>query len=299
MIKNFVELREAAVQYEQKKVAVAVAADVDVLQAVKEAQEMGIADFILVGDAGEIARIAQEIDLCLQGITVIDEKDPAQAALKAVVEVSQGRAQLLMKGLVGTSTLLKAVLNKEVGLRSGQMLSHVAILEAVGYNRLILMTDGGMLITPDLEQKVKLIENAVVVANKVLGISMPKVAPICAVEKVNPHMPATTDAAKLTEMNKEGLITGCIVDGPINLNGAISPEAAAHIGLDSPVAGKADIFLMPFIEVGNVMYKSMVYFAKARCAGIIVGASKPIILTSRADSHDAKVNSIAAAVLMS
>ena len=298
MIRNFNELRDAAVKCEQKRIAVAVAADVDVLMAVKEAKELGIAEFTLVGDETKIKELANELSFDLKGIEIINETNDAKASLMAVKEVSEGRSQLVMKGLVSTSVILKAVLNKEFGLRTGKLLSHVAILEAQRFNKLVLMTDGGMNITPDIKQKVELINNSVVVAQKVLNIETPKVAPICAVEKVNPAMPATVDAAMLKSMNDRGQIKNCIVDGPLNLNGAISKEAAEHIGLHTPVAGEADILLVPYIEVGNVLYKSMVYFAGARCAGIIVGAKTPIILTSRADSHDAKVNSIAAAVLM-
>ncbi len=298
MIRNFEELRKAAIECEQKIIAVAAAADIEVLEAVKESLELGIADFILVGNENEIKEIANEIELDLNKVVLKNEENDALASEIAVKEVSSGNAHLLMKGLVSTSVILRAVLNKEYGLRTGKLLSHLAILEAKKYNRLILMTDGGMNINPDLEQKVKLIDNAVEVANKVLNIDLPKVAPLCAVEKVNPSMQATLDAATLTVMNQRGQIKGCIIDGPLNLNGAVSQKAADMMGLDNPVAGDADIYLVPYIEVGNVMYKTMVYFGDARCAGIVAGAKVPIVLTSRADSHDAKVNSIASAVLM-
>jgi len=298
MIKNFDQLREEAIKCEQKTIAVAVAGDLDVLEAVKESLELGDSEFILVGDEGKINEISKEIGLDLEKVTIINETNDAKACELAVKEVSQGEADLLMKGLVSTSVILRAVLNKEYGLRTGKLLSHVAVLEAKEYNKLILMTDGGMVINPDIYQKVQLIENATKVAKNLLQIDLPKVAPLCAVEKVNPEMQATVDAAILTAMNRRGQIKDCIIDGPLNLNGAVSKEAAKHIGLDSPVAGDADIYLVPYIEVGNVMYKSMVYFAKARCAGIVVGAKVPIVLTSRADSHDAKVNSIASAVLL-
>ena len=298
MIKNFDQLREEAIKCDQKTIAVAVAGDVDVLEAVKESLELGISEFILVGDETKINEISKTIGFDVKKVTIINEKDDMKACELAVREVSEGKADLLMKGLVSTSVILRAVLNKEYGLRTGKLLSHVAVLEAKEYNKLILMTDGGMVIKPDIYQKVKLIENATKVAKDLLRIDIPKVAPLCAVEKVNPEMQATVDAAILTTMNRRGQIKDCVIDGPLNLNGAVSKEAAKHIGLDSPVAGDADIYLVPYIEVGNVMYKSMVYFAKARCAGIVVGAKVPIVLTSRADSHDAKVNSIASAVLL-
>ncbi len=298
MISNFDQLRQAASKCDRKITAVAAAADYEVLEAVKESLELNLSDFILVGDKSKIMTIADEIKLDLTGIEILDISDDAEASDTAVKLISSGKADILMKGLVSTSVILKSVLNKDFGLRTGKLLSHVAILEAVNFNKLILLTDGGMVINPDIGQKVKLVENAVEVAQKILGLKLPKVAPICAVEKVNPEMQATVDAAMLTLMNQRGQIKNCIIDGPINLNAAISAESADHIGFKSPIAGDADILLMPYIEVGNVLYKGMVYFANAECAGIIVGASCPIVLTSRADSHAAKVNSIAAAVLM-
>lgn len=298
MIRNFEQLRDAAIKCEQKVVAVAAAADKDVLKAVKESLELGFAEFVLIGDKDKISSKAKDINLDTSKVTIIDESEDDKAAELAVKEVSSGKADLLMKGLVSTSGILKPVLNKEYGLRTGKLLGHIAVLEANKYDRLILMTDGGMIINPDINQKVQLIENAVYVAQKLLKIDLPKVAALCAVEKVNPQMQATVDAALLTMMNRRGQIKNCIVDGPININAAVSKESADQIGLDSPIAGDTDIYLVPFIEVGNVMYKSMVYFGGIRCAGIVVGAKVPIILTSRADSHDAKVNSIASAVLM-
>ncbi|HBK84954.1 MAG TPA: phosphate butyryltransferase, partial [Firmicutes bacterium] len=177
------------------------------------------------------------------------------------------------------------------------VLSHVAVMEAPGYGRLLLMTDGGMNIAPDLKQKAQMIENAVTVAHK-LGIECPKVAAIAAFEQVNPAMPATVEAALLAKMADRGQIKHCIVDGPIALDGAISPEAAAHKGMQSPVAGQADILLMPYIEVGNAMYKTLVYLGHGRVAGVVAGAAAPIILTSRSDTPQAKLHSIAIAVLM-
>jgi len=204
---------------------------------------------------------------------------------------------IVMKGLVSTSIVLKAILDKEIGLRTGNVLSHVAVFEIEGYDRLFIITDAAMNIAPDLQQKAQIIENSVQVA-KALDMDLPKVALICAVEKVNSKMQATLDAEELVKMEHEGKITDCELGGPFALDNAISIEAAKHKGIDDPIAGNADILMVPYIEAGNVLYKSIVYFAKARNAGIVVGAKAPIVLTSRADSHEAKLNSIALGVLM-
>jgi len=192
---------------------------------------------------------------------------------------------------------MKAVLDKEVGLRTDSVISHVAVFDIEGYDRLFLVTDAAMNLAPSLEEKAKLINNAVQVANA-LDNKEPKVGVVCAVEKVNPKMEATLHAAELVKMNEEGTIKGCMVGGPFALDNAISVEAAEHKGIHHPVAGRADILLTPDIEAGNVLYKSMAFFAKSKNAGIIMGAKAPIVLTSRADSHEAKLNSIALGVLI-
>lgn len=280
-----------------KTIAVAAAQDPEVISAIKGAYDLGIATAILVGDADGIRQAAQAVDFDLTQVEVVDEPNQVQAARKAVELVRNGKAQMVMKGLLNTADILRAVLDKEIGLRTGRVLSHVAIMEPQGYGRLLLMTDGGMNIAPDLKQKAQMIENAVGVAQK-LGMSCPRVAVITAFEQVNPDMPATVEAALLAKMADRGQIKNCIVDGPIALDGAVSPEAAAHKGMQSPVAGQADILLVPVIEVGNVIYKTLVYLGHGRVAGVIAGAAAPIILTSRSDSPEAKLHSIATAVLM-
>ena len=205
---------------------------------------------------------------------------------------------MVMKGLVDTATFLRSVLNKEVGLRTGKLMSHVSVFEIEGIDRLILLTDAAFNTYPDLKQKVQIINNSVMVA-KACGIENPKVAPVCAVEVVNPDMPATIDAALLAKMSDRGQIKGCIVDGPLALDNALSEEAAHHKGVTGPVAGKADVLLLHDIDVANVMYKSLTYTAKTKNGGILVGTSAPVILTSRADSFETKVNSIALAALVS
>ncbi len=297
MITSLEEVLAAAVDKGgDKMIAVAAAHDKDVLAAIKEAYRIGLATAILVGDAERVHRIAAEIDFDLDKIRVIHEPDPVAAAREAVRLVRRGEAQMLMKGLVNTADILRAVLDKENGLRTGRVLSHIAIMEALGYGRLLLLTDGGMNIAPDLKQKAQLIANAVDVA-RCLGIDCPKVALITAFEQVNPDMPATIEAALLAKMADRGQIKHCIVDGPIALDGAVSVEAAAHKGIQSPVAGQADILLVPTIEVGNAIYKTLVYLGGGCIAGIVAGAAAPVILASRADTSQVKLYSIAAAVL--
>ncbi|WIV13314.1 phosphate butyryltransferase [Proteiniborus sp. MB09-C3] len=297
MIKNFENVLNLAKSRGPKTISVAVAQDKEVLLAVKEANKMGIVDAILVGDKNEIIKIAEEISMDLSKCELIDIKDVVEASRKAVELVSTGKAHIVMKGLVDTSIILKAVLDEKIGLRTGNVLSHVAVFSVDTYEKLLLVTDAAMNIAPDLSQKKQIVENAVFLAHSI-DIENPKVAVVCAKEKVNPKMPATVDAEQLVQMNENGEIAGCIVGGPFALDNAISKEAAIHKGIDHPVAGDADIILTPNIESGNVLYKALAFLAKSKNAGIIVGARAPIVLTSRADNDEAKLNSIALAVLM-
>lgn len=297
MIKKFDEIIQTAQKKEPKTIAVAVAQDVEVLLAVNCAKNMGIADAILVGNETEIRKLAQDNQIDIGKFTIVEQNDNVAACRTAVQLVAKGQAQVLMKGLVDTAIILKAVLDKEIGLRTTKILSHVAVTDIEGYDRLFYITDAAMNIEPDLQTKKQIIENAVQVA-KALGNNNPKVACVCAVEKVNSKMSATLDAAELVKMNQLGDLTGCIVAGPLALDNAVSIEAAQHKGIINPVAGNADILLMPCIETGNTLYKSIVFFAKGRIAGIVVGAKAPIVLTSRADSDSAKLNSIAIGILI-
>lgn len=297
MIRNFEDILKFAKERGPKTIAVAVAQDVEVLVAVNEAKQRGIADAILVGDKEKIEEIAGQHQIEVSQYEIIDEKDMVEASRKAVALVSSGRAHIVMKGLVDTSIILKAVLDPEIGLRTGNVLSHTAVFDIPNYDRLFFVTDAAMNIAPDLHAKKQILENAVQVAHA-LDIEQPKVAVICAKEKVDPKMLPTVDAQKLEEMNLSGEIKGCMVGGPFALDNAVSEEAAAHKGIVHPVAGKADILLVPTIEAGNVLYKSMVFFSDSKNAGVIVGAKAPIVLTSRADSDITKLNSIALAVLM-
>lgn len=297
MSRNFDELLSKVREVKPKKVAVAVAQDEPVLEAIKSAKEKGIADAILVGDETKIQEVADNIGLDLSDYEIVHEIDDKKAALMAVELVSSGKADMVMKGLVDTATFLRSVLNKEVGLRTGKLMSHVAVFEIEGIDRLIYLTDAAFNTYPDLKAKKQIIENAVSVAHA-CGLEMPKVAPICAVEVVNPDMPATLDASLLSKMNDRGQIKGCIVDGPLALDNAISEEAAHHKGITGPVAGKADVLVLPNIETANVMYKCLTYTSRSKNGGLLVGTSAPVILTSRADSFETKVHSIALAALV-
>ncbi|MCC6079769.1 phosphate butyryltransferase [Bacillus thuringiensis] len=280
----------------KKTVAVAVAEDHEVIEAVAKAIKLQLAQFRLYGKQEKIMGMLQEHGLqTSEHVEVIAAMSNAEAAELSVKAVRNGEADVLMKGNIPTANILKAVLNKEWGLRKGSVLSHVAAFEVPNYDRLIFVTDAAMNIAPDVTQKAAIIQNTVEVA-RAIGIDLPKVAPIAAVEVVNPAMQATIDAAMLTQMNRRGQIKDCIVDGPLALDNAVSQIAAEHKGIVSDVAGKADILLVPTIEAGNVLYKSLVYFADAKVGAMIAGAKAPIVLTSRADSAETKVYSLALAV---
>ncbi|HEQ3524369.1 TPA: phosphate butyryltransferase [Bacillus cereus] len=280
----------------KKTVAVAVAEDHEVIEAVAKAIKLQLAQFRLYGNQEKIMGMLQEHGLqTSEHVEVIAAMSNAEAAELSVKAVRNGEADVLMKGNIPTANILKAVLNKEWGLRKGSVLSHVAAFEVPNYDRLIFVTDAAMNIAPDVTQKAAIIQNTVEVA-RAIGIDLPKVAPIAAVEVVNPAMQATIDAAMLTQMNRRGQIKDCIVDGPLALDNAVSQIAAEHKGIVSDVAGKADILFVPTIEAGNVLYKSLVYFADAKVGAMIAGAKAPIVLTSRADSAETKVYSLALAV---
>jgi phosphate butyryltransferase len=289
-------LIDQAAGQSKKTVAVAVAEDHEVIEAVGKAIKLQLAQFRLYGNQEKIIGMLQEHGLqTSEHIEVIAAASSAEAAELSVKAVRNGEADVLMKGNIPTANILKAVLNKEWGLRKGSVLSHVAAFEVPNYDRLIFVTDAAMNIAPDITQKAAIIQNTVEVA-QAIGIELPKVAPIAAVEVVNPAMQATIDAAMLTQMNRRGQIKNCIVDGPLALDNAVSQIAAEHKGIVSDVAGKADILLVPTIEAGNVLYKSLVYFANAKVGAMIAGAKAPIVLTSRADSAETKVYSLALAV---
>lgn len=298
MNKGFDEIVSRVKECGMKKVAVSVAQDEAVLEAVQEAKKRGIAEAILVGDESKIREIAKAIHMDLEGYEIIDEPDMIQASLKAVKLAHDGRADMYMKGLIDSKSFLKSVLDKEVGLRTGGPLSHVCVFEIPGIDRLLFLTDVAFMTYPTLEDKVSIIQNTLPVC-RACGVATPKVAPLAAVEVVNPKMPVTVEAAELTRMCEEGKITGCIVDGPLSLDLAIDPEAARHKGAtDRKIQGDADILLFPDIHAGNLVYKAIVHMVKVKNGCILTGTQVPVILTSRSDTFETKVNSIALAAVV-
>ncbi|MFW5799433.1 MAG: bifunctional enoyl-CoA hydratase/phosphate acetyltransferase [Spirochaetota bacterium] len=298
MIKTLDDLLQKAKDKGKVKIAVASAADKPVLQSVSKAKKEGIADFILVGDKKEIERIASDDNIDINGMEILQADSPSQAAELSVKAVRNNEAQSLMKGNISTDGLLGQVVNKEYGLRKGkEVITHIAVFEIPAYHKLISLTDAAMNITPDLTIKVSMINSAVNVM-RALGVDKPKVAVLGAVEKVNPAMQATLEAAELSKMCDRGQIKNCLIDGPLALDNAISKEAAEHKGIVSEVAGDADVLITPDINAGNVLYKSINFFAKARSAAIISGAVAPIVLTSRSDNEDTKLLSIALSTLI-
>lgn len=298
-IKSFAGIISAIQGFPVCKVAVAVAQDAAVLAAVAEAREKKIADYILVGDQDQIQKIAADANVVINPKNIVHSPDPLKATAAAVQLVSSGKADILMKGYIHTDDFLRAMLNKEWGLRTGTIMSHVFIWETKSFGRLIFITDGAMNIAPDLTTKANIIMNAVHLA-RMFGLREPRVAVLTAVEMVNPAMPATLDATCLAKMSDRFQYSvPCFIDGPLALDIALSPAAARHKKIGGPVAGQADILMVPDIEAGNMLAKSFVYLTGGDMCGVLVGAKAPVVLTSRADSARSKLYSIATAVLMS
>lgn len=298
MIKKLDDILKQLTGSETVVLSVAAAHDEEVLIAVKDAVEKGIIKPILVGDEEKINYISNKIDFNLDGIKIINTDDIEESSKIAVQLVSNKEADFIMKGLLDTSVLLKSVLNKDYGLRTDSLLSHVMIYELNNYHKLLLLTDGGMNISPDYSQKEKILKNSVQAARS-LGMETIKVACLAAKEKVNPKMQATIDADLLVKASNEGVFgKNIIVEGPLAFDIAVSKEASEVKGLNSNVSGDADILLVPTIEVGNGIGKSFTYMANAKSAGIVMGAKAPIVLVSRADNHESKLYSIAYGALI-
>ena len=283
--------------HKPKKLVLAASEDAHSLNAVFNAAKQKIIRPILVGDREKTFGMAEILNLDISKFEFVEAKSPLEAVTASVKMVHDGKADVLMKGKVGTSDMLSCILNKEYGLRTGKLLSHFAYFEVETYHKLIAVTDVAMNIAPNLTEKIAILNNAVKVLNN-LGIEKPKVAVLGAIEKVNTEMSATLDAALLSKMNQRDQILNCIVDGPLAFDNAISFESAKHKEIKSDVAGDTDLLMMPDIEVGNVLYKSLVFFARAKVASMIVGASAPIVLTSRSDSEQAKFDSILLAAVV-
>ncbi len=299
MSKNFDDLLSKVSECSKKKLSVAVAQDQAVLEAVKGARERGIADAILVGDEAKIREIGASLGMNMDDYEIINEEDTVAASLMAVKQVHEGRADMYMKGLIDTKTFLKSVLDKEAGLRTGQPLSHVCVFEIPGIPRLLFLTDVAFMPYPTLEDKKFIIKYAVEIA-QACGIDCPKVAPLAAVELVNPKMPCTVEAEELTRLNAEGEITGCVIDGPLSFDIAIDYDAAVEKKAQNrKVAGDADILLFPDIHAGNLVYKALVHLVPGiKNGNILTGTKAPVILTSRSDTCETKVNSIALAAVV-
>ncbi len=291
-VDSFDTLLQSAKDIPRRRVAVVMAEDPPVLKAVEKARVEGMIEAVLFGKREKLQEVAGKTGISLQNYEVVDVSSPQKAAYEAVRSVRDGKCDMLMKGYVKTAVLLKTVLDKEIGLRTGRTLNLVSIFEIPTYRRLIMMADAGMIIAPTLQQKVDMINNCVEVA-KSIGWEKPLTGIISAVEVVNPDMPATIEAAILAKMCDRGQIKNTIVDGPFAVDNAVSIEAAEHKHIISPVAGRADILIMPNIDVGNVFYKALVFLASAKVASTIAGAAAPIVLTSRADTEDMKLYSIA------
>lgn len=294
---GFEPLFEKAKSMGRARVAVAAAEDKEVLEAVKLAQMEGLITPVLVGDVEKIKRLSQEIGLYLGESELIHEMSPVVAAHKAIDTVVDGQADFLMKGLINSSDFLRAVLRPDRGLRTGRLLSHFAAFHVPGFSRLLFVTDGGINVAPNLSQKKEILQNSLLYL-KHIGMDLVNVIVLAANEVVSPKIPSTLDAQALAEMNQRGEFPGAIVEGPLALDGALSAVALKHKGISSRINGDVDLFLVPTIEVGNVLGKSMVYFAGATMVGIVLGAQVPIVMTSRNDTQRNKFMALTMAALI-
>jgi phosphate butyryltransferase len=293
-MKSFDSFFNLANSRPKRRLIIAAAEDDNVLLSVKDAVENNIIEPIFVGNSQKIKEIAEEIKFDISNYQLIEENNPAKSAAIAVKIINEGGAEILMKGYVQTADFLRAILNKEFGLRKSDLLSHIGFFEIPNYHKVIALTDAAQNIAPDLSEKVSIIKNAVDMFHH-LGENNPKVAVLAAVEGVNPKMQVTIDAAAITMMNKRGQIKGCTIDGPLAFDNAVSKEAAEHKGIVSDVAGDVDLLVTPDIEAGNCLYKSFTLFAGGTVAAIVLGAAVPVVLTSRSDTDRSKLASIALA----
>lgn len=297
ILKDFKQLRQLVESVDKRTVAVVAAHDAHTLEAVLKTKDEGILDHILIGKKDEIIKIGNELGYDVSPDVIIDSDTDEDAVAKGLDLIKTGGADFLQKGILQTSTLLKGVVNKENGIKARDTLSNVALLDIPAYHKVVGLTDGGMVMYPTLEQKKDIIDNAVEVY-KALGYDNPKVAVLCAVETLNPKMPETVDAAELKKMNQEGIIKDCIVEGPISFDLALDPEAAKIKGYESPVAGDADIIIMPDISAGNLTSKALTVLGGAMMAGIVMGAKCPIALNSRSAAFEEKYYSLLACAYM-
>ncbi len=296
-IRSFQQLLYEASWLGPKKIAIAAAAEAHLIDAARQAQDVGMAHCLLVGKEADVRRVADEHDIDIGDMTLLDIADPEQAAYQVMAMARRGEVDVVMKGTLATVAFMRAALDREHGLRTGKLFTHVAVFEIPSFGRLLLITDGGVVVAPDLYQKIEIVQNGIDVAHK-LGIEMPRVAVLAASEFVNPKIPTTIDAANLSKMAERGQIRGGIVDGPLALDNAISAASAQAKGINSPIGGEADILVVPDVEAGNLLAKAITYFGGGDMAGVVVGGCAPIVVTSRSDSPTTKLISIALSILL-
>ena len=296
-ITTFDEMIAAARRVGPVRIAVAGAHDPEVLRAVAKAQREGMVEATLAGDWPAIEAYSAQTGVDLAGSTIFHEPDPVRAAQHVVGLVRSEQAEVVVKGQIKTADLLSVALNRHIGIRGRSLLSHVGIFELPGVDRLIYLSDSGVVVYPDVYQKLEIINNVVKVA-QLFGVLRPKVAILAASERVHPKIPASIDALALSKMAEQGWVEGAVVDGPIALDLAISPRAGELAESKSPIAGSADVLIVPNVEAGNIVAKGLQYFAHARMAGLVVGARVPIIISSRADSAETRYLSLAMAVIL-
>ncbi len=296
MIQTFEDLLEEARRRGPKRLVIVAAEDPSALEAADAARDQGLVSPVLVGDMEAIQKAAQTMGIDGSDLELVAAESGEKAVYTAVKMIRDGEGEILMKGHVTTSTFLKGVLDNEVGLRTGRRLSHLTVLEPLSYHKLLLLTDGGMNIKPDLDTKADIIRNAVEFAHH-LGIAEPKVGVLAAVEVVREDMPETVEAAYLTKMGERGQLGECLVDGPLALDLAVSRRAAQKKGVESSVAGDADILLVPDIASGNIFTKGLAFLSNTRSAGIVLGTTKPVVMLSRADTPEMKLHSMALGVV--
>jgi phosphate butyryltransferase len=291
------ELVVQAESLEPSHMVVVAAHDPEVLQSVDEAQKRGIATADLIGDAHQIEDIAEEYDLDLLGVIIEDQVDPRRAAAQAMSLVREGKANIVVKGQIKTVDFMRAALDRETGIREKTLLSHVGLFQIPALDRLLLMSDSGVVLFPTPEQKLVIMQNVIDAAHK-LRIPEPRVAILGANERIHPARPAGIEALTLARMAEEGWVRGALVDGPLPLDVALDPDRAQQRGVDGPVAGQADIVIVPNVEAGNIAAKAILYLGKGHMAGVVVGARVPIIINSRADDAETRLRSVAMAALV-
>lgn len=296
-IRSFEQLKYEATWLGPKRLAIAAAANAESLAAACDAQALGMAHCILVDDKIKLTQLAERHEINIADMTLVDIPDSQDAARTVMQMARAGEADVIMKGALETAVFLRAALDRDTGLRSGKLFTHVAIFEIPGFDRLLLLSDGGVVMTPDIYQKMEIVQNAIDVALKI-GIERPKVAILAASELVDPRVPSTLDAANLSKMAERGQIRGGVVDGPLALDNAISENSAQIKGIASSVAGHADILIVPDVEAGNLVAKAITYFGHAEMAGVVVGGCVPMVVTSRSDSHTSKLVSMALGILL-